>query len=79
MDPPIYKCDLVQLRLAPLQLLAGDPRHPQDPCHEPHVDLREEEALVQGVLLGLLELLHYAVAGPQEILQPLLFLHPFQS
>jgi hypothetical protein len=80
VDPdPIYQYDLVQLRLAPLQLIAGDPRHTQHPCHESHVDLREEKVLVRSVLLGLLELLHNAVAGPEEILEPLLFLHTFQT
>ena len=79
MDLPIYQCDLVQLGLAPLQLLAGDPRHPQHPRHQFHVDLREEEVLVRPVLLGLLELLHDAVAGPEEILESFLFLHTFQD
>ena len=79
MDLPIYQYDVVQLRLAPLQLLAGDPRHPQHPCHESHVDLREEEVLVRPVLLGLLEFLYNAVPGAEEILEPFLFLHTFQT
>ena len=78
MDLPIYQYDLVELRLAPLQLLAGDPRHPQHPRHQFHVHLREEEVLVRSVLLGLLKLLHDAVAGPEEVLEPLLFLHTIQ-
>lgn len=76
--PMIYQYDLVELGLAPLQLLAGDPRHPQHPCHQFHVHLREEEVLVRSVLLGLLKLLHDAVAGPEEVLEPLLFLHTVQ-
>jgi hypothetical protein len=75
VDLPIYQDDLVELGLAPLKLLAGDPRHPQHPRHQLHVHLREEEVLVRPVLLGLLELLHDAVAGPEEVLEPLLLLH----
>ena len=74
MDLPIYQYDLVELGPAPLQLLAGDPGHPQHPRHQLHVHLREEEVLVGPVLLGLLKLLRDAVACPEQVLEPLLFL-----